>query len=199
VIEHGRDTRAFRPVSVPPAERPRVVAFGALGIAKGATLLQALLELDQREGPAFEFHFLGPLHGTFTPEALGGVVHGDYERDELPDRLAAIAPSFALVTSIWTETYCHTLTEAWMADLPVFASDIGTLRERIARGGGGWLLDHTEPAAFYAGMRRVREQIGEWHLRRAEIARMPARTVDDMAADYRSLYRELLGSPVTLR
>jgi glycosyltransferase involved in cell wall biosynthesis len=173
-----------------------VVAFGALGISKGTTLLRALLELDQREGPAFEFHFLGPLHGTFRPEELGGVVHGAYDRDELPARLAAIRPSFALVSSIWAETYCHTLTEAWMADLPVFASDIGTLRERVTRHGGGWLLDQTDPEAFYAGMRRVREQVGAWHLRRAEIARMPPRTVDAMAADYRSLYRELLPASV---
>ena len=199
IIEHGRDTGTFRPVSVPPSERPRIVAFGALGISKGTALLQALLELDRREGPEFEFHFLGPHDRNFTPEALGGVVHGGYEREELPERLAAIAPSFALVTSIWTETYCHTLTEAWMADLPVFASDIGTLRERITRHGGGWLLDHTDPAAFYGGMRRVRGRVEEWHLRRAEIAHIPPRTVDAMAADYRSLYRELLAGRVHLR
>jgi hypothetical protein len=83
-----------------------------------------------------------------------------------------------------------------MADLPVFSSDIGTPRERISRHGGGWLLDHSDPAAFYASMRGVRERVGEWHLRRAEIARMPPRTVDTMAADYRSLYRELLGAAV---
>ena len=79
-----------------------------------------------------------------------------------------------------------------MADLPVFASDIGTLRERITRHGGGWLLDHTDPAGFYAGMRKASERVAEWHLRRAEIACIEPRTIDDMAADYRSLYRELL-------
>ena len=158
IIEHGRDARNFRPVSVPPEDRPRVVAFGALGISKGTTLLEKLLEIDQREGPAFEFHFLGPRHRAFTPERSGGVIHSDYGREDLPARLAEIRPSFALVTSIWPETYCHTLTEAWMADLPVFASDIGTLRERITRHGGGWLLDHTDPAAFYAGMREARQR-----------------------------------------
>ena len=192
VIEHGRDAGNFRSVSVPPGERTRVVAFGVLGIAKGITLLRALLERDRQEGPAFEFHFLGPLHGTFDPEPLGGVVHGTYERDELPDRLAAIRPSFAVLGSIWAETYCHALTEAWMAGLPVFAPDIGAVGERIRRHGGGWLLDHTDPNAFYASMRRVREQLGEWHLRRAEIARIPPRTVDAMAANYRSIYHELL-------
>jgi glycosyltransferase involved in cell wall biosynthesis len=194
LIEHGRDAARFRPVGVPPGERPRVVAFGALGRANGISLLQALLELDREQGPHFEFHFLGPHDRRLAPETLGAVDHGPYGRDELPDRLAAIGPSYALVTSIWPETYCHTLTEAWMSDLPVFASDIGTLRERVGRHGGGWLLDHTEPGAFYAGMRAVAGDVAEWQLRRAEIAAAPARTVDDMAADYRSLYRELLAA-----
>ena len=46
IIEHGRDTRSFRPLSVPPSARPRVVAFGALGVSKGTTLLRALLEIE---------------------------------------------------------------------------------------------------------------------------------------------------------
>jgi len=192
LIEHGRDAGAFRPVAVPPGERPRIAVFGALGIAKGISLLRALLELDRHAGHAFEFHFLGALHGSFAPEELGAIVHGPYERDELPARLAEIRPSFALVSSIWTETYCHTLTEAWLAGLPVLASDIGTLRERIGHHGGGWLLDLTDPDAFYAGMRRVAGAPAEWHLRRAEIAAIPPRTVDDMAAEYRALYRELV-------
>jgi glycosyltransferase involved in cell wall biosynthesis len=191
VIEHGRDARGYRPLSVPPGDRPRIAVFGALGIAKGISLLRSLLELD-RDNPAFEFHFFGPLHGTFAPEEVGGIAHGSYEREELPARLAAVKPSYALITSIWPETYCHTLTEAWMADLPVFASDIGTLRERIGQHGGGWLLDHTQPEAFYAGMRRVGGNLAEWHLRRAEIAATTPRTVDDMASDYRAIYRELV-------
>lgn len=192
IIEHGRDVHHFRAVSVPPAERPRIVVFGALGISKGTTLLTELLRIDAREGPAFEFHFVGARHPNFSPEELGGVAHDAYDRADLPGRLAEIRPSFALVTSIWPETYCHTLTEAWMADLPVFASDIGTLRERITRHGGGWLLDYTDPEAFYAQMRVISDSTAEWHLRRAEIASISPRTVDDMAADYRSLYRALL-------
>lgn len=199
IIEHGRDFGDFRPTAVPPGDRPRVVAFGALGVSKGTRLLQSLLEIDQREGAAFEFHFLGARHKGFEPEALGAVTHGSYSRDDLPKRLAEIQPSYAIVASIWPETYCHTLTEAWMADLPVFASDIGTLRERIARHGGGWLLDYTNPEAFYAGMRRAASSAAEWSLKRREIDSIDHRTVDDMAADYRALYRGLIHARVASR
>ena len=108
------------------------------------------------------------------------------------ERLADIQPSFAIVASIWPETYCHTLTEAWLAGIPVFASDIGTLRERVRHHGGGWLLDHTNPLAWYAEMRRIAAEPGSWREMRAQIDAMRIRTVDEMAGDYRRLYRGLL-------
>ena len=191
-IEHGRDIGSFRPVSVPPGERPRIVCFGALGVSKGIDLIEALLRVDQEEGRAFEFHFLGDRHTRFVPERFGGVHHGSYLREELPERLADIQPSFAIVASIWPETYCHTLTEAWLAGIPAFASDIGTLRERMRRHGGGWLLDHTDAKAWHAEMRRIAAEPGSWRDARAQIDAMRIRTVDEMAGDYRRLYRGLL-------
>jgi GT2 family glycosyltransferase/glycosyltransferase involved in cell wall biosynthesis len=192
VIEHGRDVQAFELVGEPPAERPRVVCFGALNVSKGIHLIHDLLELDRLSGSRFDFHFLGDRHTDFLPERLGGIHHGPYQRGELPGLIASIRPSYALVSSIWPETYCHTLTEAWMAGLPTFATDIGTLHERIGRHGGGWLLPQDDSESFYAGMRRVADDPEEWTMRRAEIERMPTRTVDEMGSDYRHLYRDLL-------
>ena len=178
VIEHGRDTRDFRPAGVPPGERPRIAVFGALGISKGISLLRALLERNQRAGGAFEFHFLGRLHGSFTPEALGGIVHGPYERDELPGRLAAIQPSFALVElDLDGDLLPHVDGEAWMAELPVFASDIGTLRERIERHGGGWYRPHRSGGLLRGHARRRR--------RRRRMASPAGRDRRDAAADGR--------------
>lgn len=199
LIEHGRDVGAFEWLGEPPSAIPRVACFGALGVAKGIGLIEAILALDRRVGPRFEFHFFGNRHRDFAPERFGGIHHGSYERDELPGLLASVRPSYALVSSIWPETYCHTLTEAWMTGLPVFASDLGTLHERIRRHGGGWLLEHTDPEAFYRGMCRIDDNREEWHLRRREIERIPPRTVDRMGGDYRDLYQRLISSSATAR
>ena len=73
------------------------------------------------------------------------IYHGSYERKDLPSNLRRIGASYAMICSIWPETYCHTLTEAWLCGLPVLASDIGVLSERVQRHGGGRLIDPQRP------------------------------------------------------
>jgi len=104
--------------------------------------------------------------------------------------LGGIEPSFSLIASTWPETYCHTLTESWMCGVPALVADIGTLRERVRRGGGGWLLDYTNARRWYEGMLSL--GLDDWHEKRAEIAEMQFPTVGAMAREYRELYRELL-------
>ncbi|MDD3984506.1 MAG: hypothetical protein PHY59_01120 [Methanobacterium sp.] len=48
-----------------------------------------------------------------------------------------IKPSFIGIFSICPETYSHTLTEAWTCGIPVLATEIGALKERIIKNGGG--------------------------------------------------------------
>ena len=198
IIDHGRDTGRYRRIAAPPAPGgpQRVVTFGALGYPKGIGLLEEVMKLDQERGPRFEFHFVGQLHGRWHPEQWGGVVHGPYERGSLDDALAGIAPSYAIVASLWPETYCHTLTEAWACGLPVFASDIGTLRERVRATRAGWLLDQTDPAAWYRGMCAAADDRRQWDARIAAIDAAPARTIDDMALGYAELYADLLAGSV---
>jgi hypothetical protein len=83
-----------------------------------------------------------------------------------------------------------------MCGLPALVADIGTLRERVLRSGGGWLLDYREPRRWYEGMLAV--DLDDWHAKQAEIAAMNLRSVQDMAGDYSRIYRRLLSgvSPV---
>ena len=203
VIPHGRDHGSHHPVARPPGQAPVPVAcLGVGSTSKGLELVRELARLDQADGRRFVFHLLGAKPSRALPEA-GTRVHGPYAREELPDLLAAIEPSFALLPSPWAETWSHTLTEAWMAGIPVFASGLGALGERIEHHGGGWLVDHTDPRACHRLMTRVAADIEDWSARRAEIEAMAPRTVDEMAHDYRELYAQLLSgaeqsAPVTL-
>ncbi len=195
VIPHGRDLGRFRRVGRRPGPGvQRVVAFGALGEAKGVRLLAEVLRLNEERGGRFEFHFVGELHGGFKPERWGGLTHGPYARENLPAILDGIAPNYAAVTSIWPETYCHTLTEAWASGLPVFASDIGTLRERLVATPGGWLLDYRDPLAWYDAMCETADAPERWDAAQAAIAAIAPRTVDDMAKDYAELYASLMSA-----
>jgi glycosyltransferase involved in cell wall biosynthesis len=67
-------------------------------------------------------------------------ITGHYEPHEAVALIARQQASVAWLPSIWPETWCYTLTEAWQAGLDVLAFDIGAPAERIRRTGRGWVF-----------------------------------------------------------
>ena len=189
VIEHGRDLVQARGLNRRPSrDRPiRILLPGNINVHKGAGFATALKELDA--AGRLEFHILGKIHSEY--EDLG-TVHGEYERDRFANWVAKIGPSFIGIFSIWGETYCHTLTEAWGAGVPVLATDIGVLRERIRRHSGGWLLDPHDPRGAYERILEICDRDEEYARVSAEagIAGLPSTA--EMGARYEALYGELL-------
>ena len=191
VIEHGRDPSPLGSAAAPPASPLKVVAFGALGLSKGTRLMEIMFKANARSGGPVEFHLLGGLPGHFRVDYPHVFCHGSYERDALPFHLREIAPSYALICSVWPETYCHTLTEAWMSGIPVLASDIGVLAERVKRHGGGRLLDPQRPELWFDALQELRSPtVWQSLSSQARATRFP--TVADMSEEYGTLYRELL-------
>jgi GT2 family glycosyltransferase len=192
LIEHGRDMDAYQWVSEPPtAGQPvRLVIFGALGPNKGITLVGEMLKMNGRDAVSIHVDILGDTNLPFDPDDFDSCdYHGGYERDQLPGLLASLRPSLALIPSIWPETFCHALTEAWAAGLPVLGSNLGAVGERIARLGGGWVLDPRDPTAWMSKIGEIARSPEEYERRRTEIRAHPRRTVADMAQDYLRLYR----------
>ena len=192
VIEHGRDREGYTDISVPPGSPLKVVTLGGLGLAKGVPLLEAMFKANAQSGGEVEFHLLGDTPGYFQTNFPYVVCHGSYDRKALPHHLRRIAPSYALICSIWPETYCHTLTEAWMSGLPVLASDIGVLAERIKRHGGGRLINPQRPDLWLEALRELRDPMA-WRSLHDQVQTLRFPSVKDMTEKYADLYRELLG------
>ena len=193
IIEHGRDL-TLTDVAIAPGSgtATRVVCFGALNETKGIVMLADLVKRNAEAGHPFEFHFLGNTLGSFRPDQFGAIRHGGYQPDELIPLLASIRPSFSIIASIWPETYCHTLTESWTNGIPVLASDIGTLRERILEHGGGWLLNPHDAAQWLAEMKRIASQPAEYAAKKAKALAYLPRSIAQMVADYCEIYRRIL-------
>ena len=192
VIEHGRDRVNAADVAAPPGTPLRVVVLGAVTLHKGALLLKSMFEMNARRGGGVEFHVVGEAPKRFRQRYKEVTWHGAYKRDELTEVLRGISGSYALMCSIWPETYSHTLTEAWMAGLPVVASDLGATAERIRRHGGGRLVDPEAPALWLETL----EELGEvetWQSMRREVRDIVFRGTGEMGRDYEELYRGVLG------
>ncbi|MGN7726621.1 glycosyltransferase family 2 protein [Luteimonas sp. 22616] len=195
VIPHGRDFEELGAGARCPGRgaKVRVLVPGNISPAKGATLLKEISELEGSD--RFEFHFLGNV----WPGLDGiGIRHGNYKREDFAKKVAAIAPHFGVVLSIWPETWCHTLTEMWACGIPVIGVDVGAVGERIKASGAGWLLrqEPTPRAALDCMLAAVEDAAGFQQRVRAVHAWQAGEAISNdttsMAAGYCRVYSRLL-------
>lgn len=189
IIEHGRTLGPeWQPLQRPGGRLPgplRIVAAAHWDPHKGPDYLRGLA---QRLGPRVEWHVFGRRSEMLADVAVS---HGPFQRDAFRKLIEEVDPDLIGVLSIWPETYSHTLTEAWASGVPVVATDIGAVAERIRAQGGGILLPLDDLEAAAEAVRQIsrdRERLVE--LREAVPRRMIRSTVS-MAEDYRALYTSL--------
>ena len=171
-----------------PGQPLRILCPGNVDIHKGAQFIHDLATLA---GDRVEFHFAGraaPLLDSC------GKHWGTYRGF---DGLAAIArdvrPHFIAIFSIWSESWCHVMTEAWALGVPVLVFDIGVQAERLREHGGGWIIP-AEPRPALAAIRAAAADVEGWRWQAtlASLAGTPG--LSDMVAGYDEVYRQALRS-----
>ena len=119
-----------------------VSAWWAPSAHKGyQVVLNCARNAAERDLP-LEFFVVGPTIDDARLLATGRVfVTGRFEPEEAVPLIKAQGASLALLPSIFPETWCLSLAEAWRAGLQVAAFDIGGAQaERIRRTGRGFAL-----------------------------------------------------------
>jgi GT2 family glycosyltransferase/glycosyltransferase involved in cell wall biosynthesis len=187
VIAHGIvpwPDAAKLPLPAPPKrEKSRLMILGRVRRGKASHLLRKLLpRLHHAElfligaGPeAREFFGQADVHILLN-----------YKAAELPALLARIAPDCALILPDFAETFSYTLSELRSFGIPVLATRLGALAERITDGVDGFLVA-PDAAAICAAIEALRNEPNRLARVRDTLARQPLRTLADMAADYRDL------------
>jgi GT2 family glycosyltransferase len=142
VAPHEDDTVIADPV--PPARgktRCRVCVVGAIGIHKGYQVVLDCARDAAERGLPLDFVVVGHTIDDRRLLATGRVfVTGGFAPEEAVELIKAQNATLALLPSIFPETWCFSLAEAWRAGLRVAAFDIGAPAERIRRTGRGFLL-----------------------------------------------------------
>lgn len=140
------------------AARRCICVIGAIGIAKGYdVLLAAGRDAAWRDLP-LRFVLIGYSRDDGRLLATGRVfVTGAYRDAEVAALIGESQADFAFLPSVWPETWCFALSEAWRAGLGVAAFDIGAQAERIRATGRGWLLPlGLSPAALNNALLNLR-------------------------------------------
>lgn len=120
----------------------RIAALGGVGPHKGSNVLHDLAtDARLRELP-IEYKVVGYSNFPDRLAALGVVETGPYATDEEAiDLLHELGIDLVLISSIWPETYCYTLSLALAAGVPPVVFDLGAPAERLRARGDGVILD----------------------------------------------------------
>lgn len=205
VIPHGRNfqelTQKISPIEKQMTDdAPLKILFpGNIGDHKGAKIIREISKLDRNK--SLEIHFLGRTNSSLRSI---GHHHGTYQREDFFDRIRKIQPHYVGIFSIWPETYCHTLTEAWASGVPVIALDQGAVGERMHQHNAGWLIDSLDPYTIYQELLKIaRDKLG--YLKALDAVKTWQQsyglqnTIERMAIHYCQLYQEVLDNAKVFR
>ena len=192
-IYHGRDFDSdeiefIKPIQFKEANRPiKILVPGNIVAHKGAFFIRKIKEYDVDNN--LEFHFMGKIDPSLKDF---GIYHGKYERDEFKKIVGKIKPSFIGIFSIWCETFCHVLSEAWDCKIPVIATNLGAPKERIEKTGGGFLVNYQSPKDAYDSIIEIINNPSEYEKILNNIENINLKTTSQMATDYKKLYNNYL-------
>ncbi len=188
-IEHGRDFDRPRALARSPLddETISILLVGAINASKGAALAAEVARIGKARNVKVE------LLGDLEPGYGDGIVaHGAYGRDDLPIILATLRPTFIGVFSIWAETHCYVVSEAWACGIPVLVGPLGAPAERVRAHGGGVIVGSLDAERIIDdAVAAARDRLGYSRLA-AEATVANVRSTAEMAGDYRDLYTQLL-------
>lgn len=117
---------------------------------------------------------------------------GLYERYELPRLIEKYQIDLICILPIWPETYCYTLSEAIMCNVPVITTDIGALGERMRVLNCGWIVsvEHAYEETLEI-ISRIKSKGEEYREKLNNVQRLSVKTLDEMRDQYISVYHNL--------
>lgn len=176
-------------------ERLNVAFLGGITKAKGSELLSQVISSPDRR---YNFYVLGEVGDSSVraPKDADNVYFsGVYRKDDVFDLLKISRIDVVCILSIWAETFCYTLSEAWSCGIPVIGIDLGAVGERIRRTGAGWTLPAGASKEDLMNLLdRIASDPKELKDKKDAAAALHLKSVDEMNEEYRCLYRELMSA-----
>ncbi len=137
----------FRPNPPPARGIRRVAVIGAIGQDKGFNVLLDCARDAASRRLNLDFVVVGYTMDDEQLLATGkAFITGAFRAGEAESLIRAQDADLAFIPSIWPETWCYALSDAWAAGLPAAVFDIGTPAQRVRESALGWILPLGLPA-----------------------------------------------------
>jgi glycosyltransferase involved in cell wall biosynthesis len=193
LARQGIDQGPFERLGRTAADRLRLGFLGSLMVSKAPdVLLQAFARLPAGTASLVLYGASVPYHGDdryrrrlepllTTP---GVRWSGEISHDAVPSALAAL--DVVVVPSIWIENAPFVIKEAFVAGIPVVASDLGGMRELVTHETSGLLFPPGDVGALGKALLRLAREPGLLARLREGLPRVE--TIEEDAGRTRALY-----------
>lgn len=208
VIEHGHKEEILKPNNISPDSdkiiqtgKFHVAYIGSLANHKGSKVFYAMA-LSKKMGKNIKWSIFGKsdLHHTRGYDKHSNIyIFGKYNNlTELKLLLKSEKVDLVFLPSIWPETFSYTLSEAWASGIPVLVSDMGALRERVERNGGGWTVDVSDLNKVEDKIIDIIRSPEDYSKKKEDIRKIQLKKFDEMQKEYSEIYSKyiLLSKPI---
>ena len=185
------DPQAVAPRITPPqpGEQLRVLILGRIAPHKGAAMISELVQLADSQNLPVHFTSLGEPQ-IEVPEIIMAspriTVLGAYEQESLASIVADLNPHVALLPFRVPETHSYALSDVMRLGLPVLATGIGAIPERVHGRPATWLLDveQADAEGFLGWIERLHTERLSTAPHWLPISHLPPLAADFYAIDY---------------
>ena len=198
IVPHGLEiTNAPLRAPSDPAAKLAFAYCGGLSPHKGVHLLvSAFRSLDSANAELRIYGSASAADKSYERNLrkLAGYDHrirfcGSYKEEELAEVFGEL--DVLVIPSLWYETYSFTLHEAFACNVPVIASDIGVLREKVADSVTGFTFPMGDEAALARVLKRVIEAPSVLTAIRQNICNLDFPLQEEEAWLYERIYRKV--------
>ncbi len=142
VIEHGVEIYDVKKEDKKENSNINIAFVGAMAVQKGSEILKSLIKKNDDN---ITIHLFGKTFDEKLAEnAPNYIFHGQYNRGELSNLLVENNINLVCMLTVWPETYSYTLSEVYMAGIPILAFDIGAVGDRLKKDKLGWTIPVTK-------------------------------------------------------
>ena len=192
VIEHGVNLIKINKKEEQKDRDVFNVSFvGAMAPHKGSNILKELIEKNKDN--AIKIHLIGKSEDKKLNNNTSNYInHGKYKRGELPKLLVENNIDLVCIFATWPETYSYTLTETYMAKVPVLTFDIGAVGDRVKQDKLGWVIPFDEKVdKILEKIQDIRNNRKEYNTVKNNFENYKYKTTEQMQKEYKKMYEKV--------
>lgn len=192
VVEHGVQIIEIQNNEKQNDKTTFDIAFvGAMAIHKGSNILKQLIR--KNNSSRIRIHLFGKSEEKIlTKNKKNYINHGPYNRGELPNLLVENKIDLVCIFATWPETYSYTLTESYMAKIPVLTFDIGAVGDRVKKDNIGWVIDfNSDSSQILEKIAKISNNIEEYRSKKSYYDSYVFKTLEEMQKYYNELYQKV--------